>query len=93
MQRDLGPLRDTQPEFDPYFAAIECILRGSGRNPEAIAREKTAVAIIPAAKLGVARADITDVGLREIDFDVEVVRLEQSVAVDRPACPYPSLFW
>src|SRR5438477_390284 len=82
MQSDFRQLRHPQSEFDPRLAAIERHF-GMRRLEECLAdRKKTAIAIVPASKLRVAAADVTDFWESQVDLHVVIVVIEDGAAID-----------
>src|SRR6059058_4624984 len=80
-QRDFRQLRHSQTEFDPCFAAIELHLRML-RLKEGIADWiETAIAVIPAPEFRVTGANVTYACLGEVDSQIVIVRVENTVAI------------
>src|SRR6476646_5491586 len=81
--RDLRPVWSPQADFNPSIPTVN-VHFGIRRLKEDIAvRKEPGVAIVPAAKLGVASLDVAEIRLRQLHCYIVIVEIPERVTIDR----------
>src|SRR3954470_23695805 len=80
---DLRPVCSAQAQFNPSVAAVDVHFGIRWFEEDIIVREEPGVAIVPAAKLGEASLDVTEIRLRQLHGYVVIVDIPERVTIDR----------
>src|SRR5258705_2959116 len=81
--RDLRPVWGAQTKFNPSIPSVDVHFGIRRLEEDIIVREEPRVAIIPAAKLGVASLDVAKIRLRQLHGYVVIVDIPKRVTIDR----------
>src|SRR5690349_8871056 len=81
--RDLRPVWSAQAQFNPSIAAVNVHFRIRRFKEDIVVREEPGIAIVPAAKLGVASLDVAEIRLRQLHCYVVIVEIPKRVTIDR----------
>src|SRR3954469_8784390 len=81
--RDLRPVWSAQTQFNPSVAPVNVHFGIRRVEEDIIVREETGVAIVPAAKLGVASLDVAEIRLRQLHGYVVIVEIPERVTINR----------
>src|SRR4029077_2711697 len=81
--RDLRPVWHAQPEFNLSVPTVNVHFGIRRLKEDIVVREESGVAIVPAAKLGVASLDVAEIRLRQLHCDVVIVEVPERVTINR----------